>query len=414
MRICHVGASQMQGGAGRAAYRLHSALRASGFDSQMLVQANSSDDFTVIGPDTKLQKALGIVRPTLDSLPVHRYHTRTKTLFSPSWLPFSRVVDRINCLNPDVVHLHWIAGGMMRIEDLAKIKAPIVWSLHDMWAFTGGCHYDEGCGKFKSVCGACPALGSDKSNDLSAKILVRKQKSFLKHPNLTLVALSRWLANEALDSSLFRQTPVINLPNPIDTATFAPFDKQQARNLLNLPVDKKLVVFGAIFATSDPRKGFNELSLALDRMESDNTELVVFGASKPKTSPIFKQRVHYLGVLHDDLSLRVLYSAADVVVVPSLQENLSNVVMESLACGSPVVAFDVGGNEDLIDHLNNGYLAQPFDVADFAAGIDWVLSNPNYMDLCQNAREKVLRNFDSHVVVEKYIELYESIQRAQR
>ena len=161
MKILIVNTSDIQGGAARAAYRLHQALLTEGVDSQMLVQSQSSDDFTVIGPQTKVQKALGKLRPTLDSLPVHRYKDRTKTLFSPSWLPFSSIVERINSINPDVVHLHWIAGGMIRIEDLPKIKAPIVWSLHDMWAFTGGCHYDEECGAYQKQCGTCPVLGSN-------------------------------------------------------------------------------------------------------------------------------------------------------------------------------------------------------------------------------------------------------------
>jgi glycosyltransferase involved in cell wall biosynthesis len=252
-------------------------------------------------------------------------------------------------------------------------------------------------------------LGSNKPKDLSAKIWQRKQASFTKISNLTIVGLSQWLANEAKASSLFQQTPVVNLPNPIDTALFSPFDKQQARNLFNLPQDKKLVLFGAMGATSDPRKGFKELAQALEQLDSDNTELVVFGSSQPKTPQGFKQKAHYLGHLHDDVSMRVLYSAADVMVVPSLQENLSNAIMESLACGTPVVGFDIGGNADLIEHQQTGYLAKPFDVADLAAGIDWVLNAPNYNELCQNAREKVLREFDSILIAKKYISLYQSL-----
>jgi len=121
----------------------------------------------------------------------------------------------------------------------------------------------------------------------------------------------------------------------------------------------------------------------------------------------FKQKAHYLGHLHDDISLRVLYCAVDVMVVPSLQENLSNAIMESSACGTPVVGFDIGGNSDLIEHQDTGYLAKPFDVSDLAAGIDWVLDAGNYKDLCKNARDKVLREFDSEVVAEKYIALYD-------
>jgi glycosyltransferase involved in cell wall biosynthesis len=298
---------------------------------------------------------------------------------------------------------------MLCIEDLAKIKAPIVWSLHDMWAFTGGCHYDEECEGYKNHCGNCKVLGSEKKNDLSAKIFQRKIKVFSNISNLTIVGLSRWMTQAARQSSLFKNIPIVNLPNPIDTEKFSPLNKSVARNLFNLPHDKKLVLFGAMGATSDPRKGFIKLSSALQNMDSKNTELVVFGSSKPQMAQGFKQKAHYLGQLHDDVSLRVLYSAADVMVVPSLQENLSNAIMESMACGTPVVGFDIGGNGDLIDHQQNGYLAKPFDIDDLAKGIEVILNSKNYTECCQSARNKVLREFDSHIVADKYIGLYKQL-----
>ena len=161
-------------------------------------------------------------------------------------------------------------------------------------------------------------------------------------------------------------------------------------------------------ATSDPRKGYSQLVQAINLI-SDDYELVIFGSSKPLEAPDFSQPVHYLGHLHDDVSLRILYSAADVMVVPSLQENLSNAIMESLACGTPVVGFAIGGNSDMIEHQINGYLAQPFEPQDLANGIDWVLNAPNYQQLCDNARDKVLTHFDSRVVAKQYIERYKDI-----
>ena len=277
-----------------------------------------------------------------------------------------------------------------------------------MWAFTGGCHYDEECAGFQKQCGACPVLGSSKEKDLSRKVLLRKQACFARLPNMTIVGLSKWLSDCASSSSLLKHNPVVNLPNPIDTQTFAPFEQAEARKLFNLPQNKKLILFGAMGATSDPRKGFKELAQALDHLPAEY-ELVVFGSNQPQKSQDFKQKAHYLGHLHDDVSLRVLYSAADVMVVPSLQENLSNAIMESLACGTPVVGFDIGGNSDLIEHQKTGYLAKPFNVDDLAAGLDWVLSSPNYIDLCKKSRDKVLREFDSGVVAKKYINLYKQI-----
>lgn len=180
MKICILNTDDITGGAARAAYRLHRALLTEGVVSKMLVQKKSSDDYTVITPETKIQKTLGRIRPTLDTLPVRFYRNRNKTLFSPSWLPFSPILRHINEIKPDLVHLHWIAGGMIRIEDIAKIKVPVVWSLHDMWPLTGGCHYDEGCKKFETHCNSCPVLNSGKVGDLSSKVFYRKKKAFQK------------------------------------------------------------------------------------------------------------------------------------------------------------------------------------------------------------------------------------------
>lgn len=408
MKILIVNTSDIQGGAARAAYRLHKALLAEGVDSQMLVQSKSSDDFTVLGPQSKLQKVMGKVRPSLDSIPIRRYKQRTKTLFSPSWVPFSGLVDKINGLNPDVVHLHWIAGGMLRIEDLAQIKAPIVWSLHDNWAFTGGCHIMWECERYKHSCGTCPRLGSPREDDLSRKVWLRKKSTFSKLPNMIIVGLSNWLANAAMQSSLFHDHQVICLPNPINTQVFSPFTKTQARVLLNLPKDKKLIAFGAMSATSDINKGFKQLEEALSVLSQDY-ELVVFGSSEPQFPPNFKQTAHYLGHLHDDVSLRALYSAADVMVVPSLQEAFGQTASESMSCGTPVVAFGATGLLDIVDHQLNGYLAQPFDTQDLANGIDWVIQHKAPDKLSLAAREKVIREFDSQVVASKYINLYRQI-----
>lgn len=408
MKVLIVNTSDIQGGAARAAYRLHQALLVQSVDSQMLVQSKSSDDFTVHGPKTKFKKAMARMRPTLDAIPLLRYKDRTKALFSPSWIPFLGLVDQINALNPDVVHMHWIANGMIRIEDIQKIKAPIVWSLHDMWPFTGGCHYDEGCAGYKKKCGSCPALESGKEKDLSRKVWLRKQACFLRLPNLTIIGLSKWLTECAESSYLFKNKPILNLPNPIDTKTFAPFSQTEARKLFNLPPDKKLILFGAMGATSDPRKGYKELSQALEYL-SEDYELVVFGSNEPQSPQSFKQKVWYLGYLHDDVSLRLLYSAADVMVVPSLQENLSNAIMESLSCGTPVVAFDVGGNSDLIEHEKNGYLAKSFHCNDLADGIAWILTHSMKEELKECARNKIVKNFDAEIVVKKYVELYKSI-----
>ena len=414
MKILIVNTHDTSGGAARAAYHLHKALQSIGVESQMLVQNKTSDDLTVIGPQTKMQKGMSFLRPVLDALPVRHYKNKSQTLFSPAWLPFSGIVDKINASDADVVHLHWIVAGMMRLEDIARIKKPIIWSLHDMWAFTGGCHYDSDCGKYANHCEICPLLGSNRRCDLSYRVFKRKTKSFAKIPTLTIVGLSRWLANCAKNSTLLAKKHIVNLPNPIDAHTFRPFDKQIARDLLDLPRDKKLVLFGADGAMRDPRKGFAELFTAMHLIKSADVNLVVFGSGLHINSTDFGFPAHYLGHMPGDLSLRVLYSVADVMVVPSIQENLSNVIMESLACGTPVVAFDIGGNGDMIDHQQNGFLATPYDSTSLAEGIDWILNYPTPQDLSLNARRKVMETFEATMVAGQYVELYKEVLKKNK
>jgi glycosyltransferase involved in cell wall biosynthesis len=409
LKILIVNTSDIQGGAAKAAYRLHKSLLSQNIDSQMLVQSKSSDDFAVQTiSKTKIQKGINLLRPTLDNTPTRFYKNKTKTLFSPSWLGFSSIVDTINDINPDIVHLHWICGGMIKIEEISRIMAPIVWSLHDMWAFTGGCHYDEECFGYENNCGNCKVLGSGKENDLSRKIFNRKQKVYNQKKDITIVGLSNWLNEASKSSTLLKDKKHINLPNPIDVTIFKPFDKDKSRELWNLPKDKKLILYGAMNATSDPRKGFQELSEALHKItKKDNIELVVFGSHKPKIrlNPGFE--VHYVGNLSDDISLVTLYSAVDVTIVPSLQENLSNVIMESLSCSTPVVGFDIGGNSDLIKHKINGYLSRPYESLDLSIGILWTLKNS--VNLGLNAREMVVRKFDYNVIAPLYRDLYDEI-----
>lgn len=409
MKILIVNLSDTDGGAARAAYRLHKALLTESVNSKMLVQNKFTDDFTVLGPVLKIEKEINNLRPGFDRLPVRFYKNRINTVFSPSWLPFSRVVTKINNMNPDIVHLHWICDGMIRIEDLVKIKAQIVWSLHDNWAFTGGCHVKWSCEKYKEKCGACPQLSSNKEDDLSRKIWKRKHKAYSGISNLTIVALSQWMVNCAKESSLLFDKEIKYLPNPIFTDLFKPFNKKKAKELWNLSNEKKIILFGAKNALVDINKGFKEFNEALKNIKDQDIEIVVFGSSGLKDSEQSVVKTHYLGDLSDDISLITLYNAADLLVVPSLQENLSNSIMEALSCSTPVAAFNIGGNSDMIEHQKNGYLAKPLDAIDLANGIEWILNSPDYEKFCTNAREKILREFDRRVVVKKYIELYKEI-----
>jgi len=407
MKILLVNTLDNYGGAARACYRLHKALLEEGIDSKMLVQLKTGDDWTVLGPRTDMERSMGKVRSIIEKIPLKKYNINVT--FSLNISPFSPVVKRINEINPDIVHLHWVNDGFLKIENIPKIKPPIIWTMHDMWLFTGGCHYDEYCDRFKKNCGRCPVLNSNKENDLSRKTWNRKNKAFSKIKNITITTPSQWLTECSKNSTLLKGGKIFTIPNMIDTNVFKPFDKIKARELFGLPINKKLILFGAM-SNTDKRKGLKELKEALYKIKNINDiELVIFGSSPPEKEIDFGFKSYYLGRLNDDPSLVALYNAVDIVINASHQENLSNVIMESISCGKPVVAFNIGGNPDMIDHQINGYLAKPFDTDDLANGIRWVLNNPDYNELCKNAREKVLNNFDKKIVVKRYIELYKEI-----
>jgi glycosyltransferase involved in cell wall biosynthesis len=409
MKILIVSTYDKLGGASVAALRLHKALLDIRVDSQMIVQNKISDDYTILAKKNKISRGLNKMRPTIDNLPVNFYKNRKQTLFSPSWFPFSGIADLINEVNPDLVHLHWISGGMLRIEDINKIKAPIVWTLHDCWPFTGGCHILFDCSKYRKSCGSCPTLGSNDENDLSKKIFNRKKRVYNAQKKLTIVAVSKWIFEASKSSTLLKNKRHVIIPNPIDINIFKPLRKDIARDLWNLPNGKKLILFGAYNAINDLNKGFQELSNALKNLKSTEVELVVFGSSQPETQTNFEFQTHFLGHLHDEISLAALYSAVDVMVVPSHQEAFGQTASESLACGTPVVAFGSSGLLDIVDHKINGYLAEPFKSIDLAFGIDWVLNNPLYDELRLNARKKVLRDFDSKKIASKFFTLYNDI-----
>lgn len=409
MKVIHVNTYDLQGGAARASFRLHKALLGEGIDSHMYVQRKQSDCRRILITKNPLQQILALAKPALDQRPVRRYKDKSQTLFSPSIIPGGDAVKEINKLNPDIVHLHWICKSFLRIEDIKKIKSPIVWSLHDMWPFTGGCHVNEQCEKYKEGCHTCPILKSDKKKDLSYRVFNRKKESFNSIRRLNIVGLSRWITKGARESSLFKDRQIVNLPNPLDVDQFKPIEKRLARNILNLNPLKKIILFNEMDENSDPRKGFCYLKDALWELNVEDIELVIIGKSKPEAENGLNFLTHYIGQIHDDISLKVIYSAADLVIVPSLQENLSNTIMESLSCGTPVVAFNIGGNPDMITHLENGYLAQEKNSSDLATGLEWVLKNRNSQEVSKKARSKVLESFNSYIIAAKYIELYKNI-----
>jgi len=415
MMVLHLNKTDLQGGAARAAYRLHLGLKSISVDSKMLVDDKISDDPSVHGLVGKINKIWHRALPFINEIPLKFYNWEGTPFYTGC---VGRNIARDELLKlTDVINLHWVSAGFLSIRNisrLAKLGKPIVWTLHDMWAFTGGCHYSGECERYVNFCGSCPQLNSDKDDDITRRIWARKERAY-KGLNLTIVTPSKWLAECVKKSSLLSDVRVEVVPYGLNINIFKPINKSTARNIFNLPENKKIILFGAIRSTSDKRKGFSFLHKAVNYLNEIITNpkdyyLLVFGASHPENNEPFPFEVNYAGSFSDDASLALLYSCADVFIAPSLEDNLPNTVIESLACGTPVVAFNVGGMPDMIDHRKNGYLAKYKDVEDLSRGINWILDNEKHRQkLAEAAHDKAIREYLLEVQARRYVELYEEL-----
>ncbi len=415
MIVLHLNKTDIQGGAARAAYRLHLGLKRISVDSKMLVDDKISDDPSVHGLVGKINKIWSRALPFINEIPL-KFYNWEGTPFYTGYIGRNIAKDAL-LRQTEVINLHWVAAGFLSIRNisrLAKLCKPIVWTLHDMWAFTGGCHYSGECERYVNSCGSCPQLNSDKDGDITRRIWTRKERAYSRL-NLTIATPSKWLAECARRSSLLSGVRVEVIPYGLNTNIFKSINKLTARSILNLPENKKIILFGAMSSTSDKRKGFSFLHKAINYLNEiianpEDYYLLVFGASHPKNNEPFPFEINYAGSFSDDVSLALLYSCADVFVAPSLEDNLPNTVIESLACGTPVVAFNVGGMPDMIDHKKNGYLAKYKDVEDLSRGINWILGNEqHWQKLAEAAHDNAEREYPLEVQARRYFELYEEL-----
>jgi glycosyltransferase involved in cell wall biosynthesis len=332
----------------------------------------------------------------------------TNNIFSP------KVIDNKFYKEFNLIHLDWIANGTINLTQLKNNKRPIIMTLHDVWALTGGCHYNFDCQKWESGCGACPQLESKKKKDLSSTLWNKKLKSFQNIPNLTIITPSKWLAEMAQKSPLLKNRKIIAIPNCLDTEIFKPFDKKLSREVLNIPQDVKIILTGAANVIHSRYKGFSLLVESLRYLKS-NCEtkfvLVIFGATESDINHLSMpfQKI-CLGNIYDEHTLALAYNCADVFVGPSQQDNLPGTFLEASACGTPSVGFDIGGIPEIVEHRKNGYIAKPFDTNDLAYGIEWVLEDKERHQLLSNyARQKALDCYSYKVIAQKHIELYKKI-----
>ncbi len=416
MKVVSVNADDGIGGAARACYRLHRGLLARGVDARMLVRVKRSDDPTVLGPEGFVADSAARFRPYLAD-PLLRFRVGEPEGVHSLNLTPTGMRRRIEAEQPDIVHLHLLSKETISIPEVGRLRAPVVWTLHDMWTFCGTEHYTDDGPEARFVAGYEPALpGRGVDWD---RVVWRRKRRHWRTGRMTVVTPSRWMGDCARASALFRDARVEVIPNGIDTQRYKPIDRATARGILNLPADKRLILFGAMRATSDARKGFPLLEKALARLAAgplgSQAELVVFGASAPAEPPPFELPVHYTGRVSDEVTLALLYAAADVFIAPSRQDNLPNTVVEALACGTPCVAFRIGGMPDMIEHEGNGYLAPPFDAEALGAGLQWVLEDDTrHAALGRRARAKAESAFTVERMAERMVALYDEVIGSHR
>ncbi len=398
------------GGQSIAANRIHSGLRAIGINSKMLAlhsdggSKEKHDEIHVAKPGK--EEFWG---PWNDEIFLKDYPNISQSHKISPAVAGVDICKYIEEFNPRIVQMHWINDGFVKMEDLPKINRKIVWRLADCWAFTGGCFYLTGCERYKTGCHNCPRLQSNKDEDMSYSVWQRKAEAF-KNTDMTVVVPSMWMKELVKNSGLMKDKEVTVIPNGMDMNIYYPEDKMAARKELGIPLDKKVVLFGA-GSPSDPRKGADLLRAAISKLgpkHRDEYYLVVFGGNhRPADFGIPMAYFRYIG---DNKKLRLVYSAGDVMIVPSREESFGQTVTEAMACGTPVVTFLHTGPASAIDHQKTGYLANYCDIDDLASGIEWVLADDKRMKtLSENARQKVETTYDIKVVARQYQELYEHL-----
>jgi glycosyltransferase involved in cell wall biosynthesis len=407
LKVIHLSYTDISGGAARAAYRIHHSLRKIGVDSLMWVNKAIAEDWTVERPARISSKAFDALRVHAVRQLIKFYKTGNPIIHSPSILP-SRWVERINFSDADIVHLHWVQGEMLSIADIGHIQKPIVWTLHDMWAFCGAEHYSED-NRWRQGYHRGNRPWHESGIDLNRWTWQRKCKDWKKP--IQIITPSQWLADCVRESALMRHWPVDVVSYPIDIDRWRPIEKKVARNLLGLPQEVPLLIFGAMGGGRDPRKGFDLLISALNEVDNQlaGLELVVFGESEPKFKPNLGFPIHYAGHLYDDISLRLYYSAADVFALPSRQDNQPLTCMESLSCGTPVVAFNTSGLPSMIINKRTGYLAEAFDVKDFARGIKYLIENSGTGAFETSARAYAEMRFSQNLIAQQYVDIYKRV-----
>lgn len=414
LKIVHLNTYDGNGGAGRACLRLSDALNAIGVESKVLVYYQFGNNPKI----TNLSKSPFAKAKAVFNIMAERYLAKSfvkamKTPFSLQWFGKSVVKNKL-LREADLIHIHWVNHGFLNpkfLAELADLEKPIVWTFHDSNAFTGGCHVRYSCENFHRQCGNCPLLKMSGPKDISYQTWKRKQKAY-SQVNFDVVAPSRWMAQSVKESSLLGLRKVTVIPNTIEVDVFKPYVKSEAKKILKIAPEKFVIMSGFMPSKNDKHKGTQFLVDALFELSrrpeipNDQIELVIFGNKDEENVPKFPFKTTFLGTINKDEHLAKCYAAADAFITPSLEDNLPNTVMESLACATPVIAFTTGGIPDMVKHLQNGYLAKYEDANDLADGIEWLFLHEQKEEVQKEARRSILAHFSPTVVAEQHLALY--------
>lgn len=408
MRVVHLISGHRNNGAGRGAYLLHTGLRELGVDSNFLTTANeqSFSDAVYTAFPTRASQCSRALRSKLDRLPLSIYNDHSVNKFSVGIVGGS-VFHHQLLKSADIINLHWVVNGPVNLFRLRALNAHVVWTLRDMWPFTGGCHYSGDCREYENVCGCCPILGSEQTKDLSWALL--KLKAQLLPKDIVFVGISDWITGLAKRSSLLSGRDVRTIRNGIDTKRFSPADRAASRRRFNLPAEREIVLVGAQ-SPADPHKGFNFIRTIAPVLSDRGALLVFFGKELGEQAEHLQADIIQLGFLRDD-ELRCAYNAANVFVAPSRYEAFGKTLAEALACGTPVVCFDAAGQREIVTHKVTGYCAEAFIDEDLARGVMWVLEHNNADELSVASRKHAVDNLHINGCVEEYRDLYRELLR---
>ncbi|HEY3897840.1 MAG TPA: glycosyltransferase [Chthoniobacter sp.] len=410
MHVVHLSYSDVSGGAALAAYRLHRAFPDYGVQSTMLVGSRRSEDANVIE-----FRALHWAPRSLNRLlfraarRMQRRFLRPEngTFMTHDWTYLGAQIERQ--LPPaDIYHLHWTAD-MLDFEMLPRlaVRAPVVWTFHDMNAFTGGCHYTQGCERFMAECGACPLIPSQDPEDATYRVIQRKVDALSKVPEsrLTVVAPSRWMARETRRSRTFARFHVELIPNGIDVQAFRPMARTELRAKYGLAVEDRVILFVADML-DDRRKGMHELDQAIARIAHlPHLKILTLGETGGERMPGPMYR--HLGRVNSPEKICEAYNLADIFVIPTLQDNFPNTVLEALASGTPIVGFATGGVADAIEHGRSGLLAPTGDVAGLAAQVERALMDESLrVEMGKAARARAIECYSHERQANTYAALY--------